>query len=250
MYPVVFQIGTFEVTSFGVMVAVGALVGLWLFNREIRRARLPDSAFDAAVAGIVGGMVGAKVIWTLEHAGSGPIAELLFSRGGLSWYGGLAGGVLAGLILITWRQLSTVAVLAAAAPALAIGHAIGRIGCFLVGDDYGWPTDLPWGVAFPRGLPPTDVPVHPTQLYEAFGLVPLAALLIHLRRSARPDAAVFGVYLLGAGALRFAIEFIRVHEPILGPLAIAHLASLAAIVDGAMLWFGTDREHVPQRRKS
>ena len=250
MYPVILRIGTFDVTSFGVMVAAGALVGLWLFNQEIRRARLPDSAFDAAVAGIVGGMVGAKVIWTVEHAGSGPITELLFSRGGLSWYGGLAGGVLAGLLLIRWRQLPTVAVLAAAAPALVIGHAIGRIGCFLVGDDYGWPTDLPWGVPFPRGLPPTDVPVHPTQLYEAFGLVPLAALLIHLRRSARPDAAVFGAYLLGAGALRFAIEFVRVHEPVIGPLAIAHLASLGAIFAGAMLWFRTNREHVPQRRKS
>jgi phosphatidylglycerol:prolipoprotein diacylglycerol transferase len=79
-----------------------------------------------------------------------------------------------------------VQVLAAATPALAVGHAIGRIGCFLVGDDYGRPTNLPWRIAFPEGLPPTAVPVHPTQLYEAAALVPLVILLMRWRRSGRP----------------------------------------------------------------
>jgi phosphatidylglycerol:prolipoprotein diacylglycerol transferase len=180
-------------------------------------------------------MLGAKLIWALEHAGDEPFANLLFSRGGMSWYGGFAGGVLAGLFVMQRRKLSKLAVLAAAAPALAVGHAIGRIGCFLVGDDYGWPTDLPWGVAFPQGLPPTDVPVHPTQLYEAAGLAAIAAILLRLRRAGRPDGVVLGRYLMLAGALRFAIEFVRVHEPVLGPLAVAHLASLAAIAAGALL---------------
>jgi phosphatidylglycerol:prolipoprotein diacylglycerol transferase len=229
------RIGTFEITSFGVMVAMGALVGLWLFNRESHRAGLGDRAFDAAIAGIAGGMLGAKLIWALEHAGDEPFANLLFSRGGMSWYGGFGGGVLAGLFVMQRRKLSKLAVLAAAAPALAVGHAIGRIGCFLVGDDYGWPTDLPWGVAFPQGLPPTDVPVHPTQLYEAAGLAAIAIILLRLRAAGRPDAVVLGRYLMLAGALRFAVEFVRVHEPILGPFAVAHLASLAAIAVGAVL---------------
>jgi phosphatidylglycerol:prolipoprotein diacylglycerol transferase len=126
-------------------------------------------------------------------------------------------------------------VLAATTPALAAGAAIGRIGCFLVGDDYGWPTDLPWAVAFPVGVPPTTVPVHPTQLYETAALVPLAFLLIRWRALGRPDAFVLGAYLLLAGAIRFAIEFLRVHERVLGIFSVAHLASLMAISLGIAL---------------
>ncbi|HEX6212692.1 MAG TPA: prolipoprotein diacylglyceryl transferase family protein, partial [Methylomirabilota bacterium] len=167
MHPVLFRIGDFEVTSFGVMVALGALAGFWLFQRELRRSGLPPSAADAALWGLAGGFAGAKLLWVAEHAGEAPLADLLFSRGGLSWYGGLFGGVGAGIAAILVKGWPLVPVLAAATPGLAVGHLLGRIGCFLVGDDYGRPTDLPWGIAFPEGLPPTTVPVHPTQLYEA-----------------------------------------------------------------------------------
>ena len=96
-----------------------------------------------------------------NSAHTAPFMSLLFSRGGLSWFGGFLGGVGAGLWSLHRRRIPLVPALAAASPALAVGHAIGRIGCFMVGDDYGRPTDLPWGIAFPRGLPPTTVPVHP-----------------------------------------------------------------------------------------
>src|SRR5687767_12258000 len=183
MYPTLFRIGDFEVMTFGLMVAVAALVGLWLFRRELARRALPESGVDAAVAGVLGGLAGAKLLWAVEHAGEEPLLDLLLSRGGMSWFGGLVGGIAAGLWMLRRRQIPWLEGLAAAAPALAVGHAIGRIGCFLVGDDYGRPTDLPWGVAFPRGLPPTTVPVHPTQLYEAVGLAVIAWLLIRWRRS-------------------------------------------------------------------
>ncbi|MCA1586094.1 MAG: prolipoprotein diacylglyceryl transferase [Acidobacteria bacterium] len=235
MYPVLFRIGQFEVTSFGVLVAVGALVGLWLFSRELRRAGLPDGALDTGLAGVVGGLAGAKLLWAIEHSGEEPIVDLLLSRGGMSWFGGFAGGLIAGLWLMHRRRLPLIPVLAAATPGLAIGHAIGRIGCFLVGDDYGRPTDLPWAVAFPDGLPPTTVPVHPTQLYEAAVLVPIALLLLRWRRETRPDRVVLAAYLMLAGALRFAIEFIRVNERVVAELSVAHLASLAAIVAGIAL---------------
>jgi phosphatidylglycerol:prolipoprotein diacylglycerol transferase len=107
--------------------------------------------------------------------------------------------------------------LAAAAPALAFGHAIGRIGCFMVGDDYGRPTTLPWAIAFPQGLPPTTTPVHPTQLYEAAALAILGILLLRWRRERLPDRMVFARYLLGAGTIRFLIEFVRVNAPVAGP---------------------------------
>lgn len=235
MYPVLFRIGTFDITSFGVMVAIGALVGVWVFGRELARRGLPASAIDAAMAGIIGGLLGAKVLWVAEHLGETPFTDLLFSRGGMSWFGGLAGGIGTGLLVMWWRRIPVVAALAAATPALAIGHAIGRIGCFLVGDDYGRPTDLAWGVAFPRGLPPTDVPVHPTQLYEAFALALLAWCLVRWRRQDVPDAIVFGRYLVLAGSIRFAIEFIRVNVRLVGPFTLAHLVSLVLVIIGAGL---------------
>ncbi len=235
MYPTFFRIGNFEVTSFGVMVAIAALVGLWVFGRELARSGLPASASDAAMAGVFGGLLGAKLLWVAEHLGEEPLRDLLLSRGGMSWFGGLLGGVGTALIFMRRMRLPMVATLAAATPALAIGHAIGRIGCFLVGDDYGRPSDLPWAVAFPRGLPPTDVRVHPTQLYEMFALFVVAWLLIRWRRHGVPDAEVLGRYLVLAGAIRFAIEFIRVNKRIVGPLTLAHLVSLGLMIAGACL---------------
>lgn len=177
-------------------------------------------------------MAGAKLLWVFEHLGEEPAIDLLLSRGGMSWFGGFAGGVLAGLVVMQRKRLPKVAILAAATPALAVGHAIGRIGCFLVGDDYGRPTDLPWGIAFPDGLPPTTVPVHPTQIYEALALVPLAVLLFRWRRQERADAFVLGAYLLVAGAIRFAVEFLRVNERVVGPFSVAHVASMVVIFLG------------------
>ena len=238
IYPVIFRIGDFEITSFGVLVAVAALVGIFLFDRERRRSGLPDGALDAAMAGVFGGLAGAKLVWALEHMGrEGPFFELLFSRGGLSWFGGVAGGVGAGILVLRWRRLSIVRVLAAATPALAIAHAIGRVGCFLVGDDYGLPSHLPWAVAFPEGLPPTLVPVHPTQLYEMVALLPVAWLLVRWRRAGRPDHFVLGAYLVSTGLIRFAIEFLRLRQSLAGPFAVAHVAAFIAVMAGVALLY-------------
>jgi len=171
-------------------------MGLWVFRSELRRSDLSAEGVDAALVGVLGGLVGAKVVWAIEFRDEAPFLSLIFSRGGLSWFGGFLGGVGAGLWAPHRRRIPLMAALAAAAPALAIGHAIGRIGCFLVGDDYGRPTDLRWGVAFPEGLPPTSVPVPPTQLYETAGLMLIAWALIHMRRLSRPDVFVFGSYLV------------------------------------------------------
>lgn len=224
------------------MVATGALVGLWIFGRELGRSGLPASASDAAMAGVFGGLVGAKLLWVAEHLGEELFRDLVFSRGGMSWFGGLVGGVGTALVVIRWQRLPVVPILAAATPGLAVGHAIGRIGCFLVGDDYGRPSSLPWAVAFPRGLPPTIVPVHPTQLYEMVPLFLLGWLLIRWRRRGVPDVVVLGRYLLIAGAIRFAIEFIRVNDRILGPLTLAHLVSLALMIVGVALLVAGSRD--------
>ena len=239
MYPTLLRIGEFEITTFGALVACAALAGLWIFHRELARSGLPPGGVDAALVGVLGGLAGAKIIWAIEFRHDAPFLSLLLSRGGLSWFGGLLGGVSAGLWSLHRRRIPLVPALAAAAPALAIGHAIGRIGCFMVGDDYGRPTGLPWGVAFPRGLPPTTEPVHPTQLYETAGLALVAWLLIKWRREGVADAIVFGRYLVLAGALRFLIEFIRVNAHVAGPLTLAQLFSAAIMAAG--LWFMRSR---------
>ena len=235
IYPVLFRIGSFEITSFGVLVATAALVGVWLFRRELDRSGLPHGATDAAFAGIFGGLLGAKLWWTIEFFNTAPYLSLLLSRGGLSWFGGFTFGLAAGLLVIRLKRLPLMAILSAAAPALAIGHAIGRIGCFLVGDDYGKVSDLPWAVAFPEGLPPTFVRVHPTQLYEAIPLFVIGGLLLRLRKQRVPDRRVFGSYLLLVGGTRFLVEFVRVNAQVLGPFTIAQLASTAAMGVGTML---------------
>jgi phosphatidylglycerol:prolipoprotein diacylglycerol transferase len=241
MYPVLFRIGDFEITSFGMLVGIAALVGIWMFTRELTRSGLSSDAADAAVAGVIGGLIGAKLLWTVEFSGDAPVAELLFSRGGLSWFGGLIGGVGTGLWMLRRRRIPIVRALAAATPALAVGHAIGRIGCFMVGDDYGRPSDLPWAVAFPDGRPPTSVPVHPTQLYEAAALAIIALVLVKWRRDSIADRVVLGRYFVLAGSTRFAIEFVRINLRIVGPLTLAQILAAGLVLIGVSLLLGRSR---------
>ena len=105
MYPILFDVGGVEITSFGALVAVAGIVGLLVFRGELRRSRLPDQGIDAAIAGILGGLAGAKLLWVLEHLSTGEWTDLLFSRGGLSWFGGFAGGVAAALIVMRRHRL-------------------------------------------------------------------------------------------------------------------------------------------------
>jgi phosphatidylglycerol---prolipoprotein diacylglyceryl transferase len=235
MFPVLFRIGSFEITSFGVMVALGAALGILLLRRELQRAGVDLArGTDAALVGVLGGLLGAKLLYVAEHWAE-PFSETLFSRGGMSWFGGLTGGVLAGMALILIQRLPLMTMLAAAAPAMTLGQAVGRIGCFLVGDDYGRPTTLPWGIAFPQGLPPTLDRVHPTQLYEAGLLFPMTWLLVVLRRRGVSDRAVFGWYLVIAGGVRFLIELVRVNVKIALGLSTAQFFSIAALVFGLSL---------------
>ena len=138
-------------------------------------------------------------------------------------------------ILALRRRAPVLRVLAAATPAFAVGHLLGRIGCFLVGDDYGRPSSLPWAVAFPDGRPPTTVPVHPTQLYEAAALAGLGWALLHWRASGVADRIVLGRYLAAAGLIRFTIEFIRVNDPVVGPLTLAQLFASGLTIVGIFL---------------
>ena len=235
MYPVLFHLGSFEITSFGAMVALGAALGILLLRHELVRSGLDGAkGIDAALVGVLGGLAGAKLLYVIEHWAE-PLSDTLLSRGGMSWFGGFTGGVLAGLAMIAWQRMPLMTVLSAASPALALGQAVGRIGCFLVGDDYGRPTSLPWGIAFPQGLPPTTVRVHPTQLYESAFLFVATAILVTMRRRGTADRAVFGWYLVLAGTVRFLIEMVRVNVVVFAGLTTAQLFSVGLVALGAWL---------------
>jgi phosphatidylglycerol---prolipoprotein diacylglyceryl transferase len=238
MYPILWEPFGFPISTFGVMMALGFLAATSITARRMKEVGLdPEYASTMLLYCMLGGVLGAKLYYALDEGlrTGTPIASLLFSRSGITWYGGLIGGTLAAVLGCRVHGIPVRLYAEAVCVGAAVGQTIGRIGCFLVGDDYGRPSTLPWAVAFPRGLPPTDVPVHPTQLYEAIPLVGLAVLLTRLRAAGTPDRRVFGIYLLLAGLLRFAIEFLRVDERVLLGLSVAHLASLGAMAAGAAL---------------
>jgi phosphatidylglycerol:prolipoprotein diacylglycerol transferase len=233
-----FHLGPLEITGFGVMVAFGAAAGLWVLQKELAARLLADRAVDVGMAGVTGGLIGAKLLYVVEHVGREPLAAGLVSRGGMSWFGGMMGGALFALAVASALRLPMLPLLAAATPALALGQAFGRIGCFLVGDDYGRPSNLPWAVAFPDGLPPTLERVHPTQLYEALFLCVLAAALWRWRRSLVPDQALVVRYCLLAGGFRFLLEFIRLNVRVALGLTVAQWGSLLLVTLGtALAWW-------------
>jgi phosphatidylglycerol:prolipoprotein diacylglycerol transferase len=237
VYPTLFEIGNFQVSTFGLMVGIAFLVGGQLAALSFEREGLTrDDAWRVVVWCLVGGILGAKFWYAFEQLGRGApggFAEHLFSRGGLTWYGGLIGGVVAAWLCTRVAKLPWLVVCNASAPTLAIGQALGRVGCFLVGDDYGRVSDVPWAIAFPKGLPPTTDPVHPTMLYEVAWLLP-AGWLLWKRRGRSPF--LLGEYLFLAGLGRLWIEGLRTNPALLGPFTNAQLVGLACMAIGAGGW--------------
>src|ERR1051326_5943884 len=148
MYPTLIKIGSFEITTFGLMMFLAFVAAGWVLTRQFRRYGLSDElASTMVMAAAIGGIVGAKIYYAILYRSW----HELFARAGLVWYGGLIGGVLACSYVVIRNKVDWLVAADATAPALAIGYALGRIGCFLVGDDYGAPTSGWWGIAFPKG---------------------------------------------------------------------------------------------------
>lgn len=254
VYPLRFQLGPIEITGFGLMMMVAFLFAGWAAERELhRRGRSDEFAWSLVVAAAFGGIVGAKLwYFALHHS-----VDALFSRGGLVWYGGFLGGVTAVIVNSIRLKVPTRFTAELTAPSLAIGYSLGRVGCFLVQDDYGRATDLPWAMAFPNGVPPTtaqnmatvfghEIPqgaspfevlaVHPTQLYEAAIMMLVFWLLWRLRAHQHAVGWLFALYLVCAGSERLLVEFFRAKDDrLLGPFTVAQLASTLAVLVGIAL---------------
>ena len=247
MYPTLFRIGDFPVTSYGVMLVLAFIASAFVVAIEWkRRGWDPAAAQDVALAAMFGGIVGSKLYWAVDHwdlLTSDPVGAL-FSRGGFTYLGGLAGGILAVVALIAMRGWPMGKAVDSCAVAVPVGNILGRVGCFLVGDDYGSPTDLPWGVAFPEGSPPTTRPVHPTQIYEILFTLPIFALLWWQREKDLPDYFMFWEFCFLYGIQRFAIEIWRVNPAVALGLTAAQLLSLTMVVTGGigMAWVWRNRK--------
>jgi phosphatidylglycerol---prolipoprotein diacylglyceryl transferase len=257
MLPVLIEIGGFRVTTFGVSIALAFVLAAWVMAGALRRrGEDPDVAWDLAGWAAACGILGAKTYYLLLHLPQTldhPWAAIT-SRSGLVWYGGFIGGTLGALLRLRRLGVPVRPAADAAAPALALGYAVGRIGCFLVGDDWGRPSSLPWAVAFPRGAPPStagnlrafgvEIPaavpdaevltVHPTQLYEAALSLLVLGMLVRLRPGVAPRPGTLGfAWLALAGLSRFAVEFLRAKDDrVLGPFSVAQAISLGLVAAG------------------
>ncbi len=204
MYPEI-DLGPLTLQTFGLMFALAFLAaGALIWKRLGEIGKPPDWAYEIGFAALVGGVVGSRVYFLVQNYSEvkDDLLGNLFSGSGLVWYGGAIGGALAVSLWAWYRRFLGLALLDLAAPALALGYAIGRCGCQLSGDgDYGKAWDGPWAMAYPDGTVPTDQTVHPTPIYETLAMGLGAWILWQLRDRVRAGV-LFALYLLYAGAER------------------------------------------------
>jgi phosphatidylglycerol:prolipoprotein diacylglycerol transferase len=256
--PFKFYLGRIELTGFGL--AMMAAFGIaHMVAQTVLRQRGDDDEImnDVTFAALVGTIVGGKLYFAINETVAGrPFVSALFSRAGFVYWGGFLGSVLLAWLVIRWRRQIFLRIADGAAVGIAAGYAIGRTGCWAVGDDYGRPWSGPLAVSFPRGMPPstvanmnaefhanlpaslspdTVVSVYPTQLLEvALGVV-MFLILWRLRRHEHRAGWLFGMYCVLAGVERFIVEFFRAKGDVVGPLTSAQWVALAIAAVGALL---------------
>jgi phosphatidylglycerol:prolipoprotein diacylglycerol transferase len=258
MYPILFEFKGIQVTTFGLMLGIAFLTAGWVISLDCpRKGYNKDVAWSLLMGALIGGIVGAKLYYAFLNW---PLLvryplQTLFSRAGLVWYGGFIGGTLGVIYMARREKLPVPEVADMAALGVPIAYAIGRIGCFLVGDDYGRPTDSWVGIAFPKGSPPSSagnlresfgvavpesVPdwevlrVFPTQLFEVVLGLMIFALLWRLRRHTHRAGWLFMLYLVLAGLARMFVEVFRAKDDrFFGPFTLAQVISFTLIVGGA-----------------
>jgi phosphatidylglycerol:prolipoprotein diacylglycerol transferase len=236
MYPVLLQLGSFELRSYGVIVALSFLLGLWLSVKEAKRNGLdPALIQDFALYAFLGGIIGARLYFVAFSAPAyflrRPWEILAIWHGGLGIIGALAGGFLVALWYCRTKKLSLWRLADVLAPGIILGQAAGILACLANGDSYGRPADLAWAITYtnPRAMAPLNVPLHPVEIYEMAAYLVVFLVVWGVRARYKTEGFVFLTYLAGYGIARFFVEFFR------GNPAIFALGIPAAQVFGVAL---------------
>ena len=256
--PFVFALGPLKLTGFGIAMMAAFGIAHTVAQTVLRQRGDDDEIMnDVTFAALIGTIVGGKLYFAINETIAGrDFVSALFSRAGFVYWGGFLGSVLLSWLVIRWRKQPFLRIADGAAVGIAAGYAIGRTGCWAVGDDYGRPWDGPLAVSFPRGAPPstvanmnaefhanlpaslspdTVVSVYPTQLLEvALGVV-MFWILWRMRKHEHGAGWLFGMYCVLAGTERFIVEFFRAKGDIVGPLTSVQWMALAIGAAGALL---------------
>ena len=238
MSPILFELGPIRIATYGVMLAIGFLCGLWILRRELMHRHLDTHLADRIVfAAMIGGVIGGKAFHLMEypHTFLADPLGTVFSGYGLAWYGGFLGGSAAVLWTIRRHQALEWVTIDAIAPALVVGYFFGRGGCELSGDGcYGVVTDGPWGKTYPNGAVPTLDHVHPTPMYEMLQMACIFGILWALRDRLKPGM-LFGLYLVLMAVARFVVEFVRRTPEVLWGLTVHQWVSMGLVVVGVYI---------------
>ncbi len=241
MYPDLVQIGNITISSYSVMVAIAYLVAYYVMGLEVKRKGYDDSIADwILLAALFGGLGGAKILFLFQNVTFSEFFNdpIRFLSSGLTFLGGLLGAILLLYVVCIWKKVRFWTMADCTAPALVLAYGIGRIGCLLVGDDYGVPTTVPWALSFPNGSPPTTEMVHPTQIYDTILMSFIFVSLWEIRKNNYPAGWLFSLTLMILGIQRFLVEFLRNTTPsFIEGLSQAQLISIAIFIFGAFNLF-------------
>jgi phosphatidylglycerol:prolipoprotein diacylglycerol transferase len=221
VHPIAFHLGSFPVHSYGVMIALAFLAGLWTATRRARRENISgEKIADVTLWIMVGGILGARAVYVMtywrEEFADQPFSEIfMIQHGGLVYYGGFIGATIAGMIYVRWKKLPLWKTADVLAPSIALGSVFGRTGCLLNGCCYGRPTDLPWGFTFTNPQAhelsgtPLGIPLHPTEIYDGLLNLALYFFLTWLFRHKKFDGQIFATYLICYAVTRSIVEYFR-----------------------------------------
>jgi phosphatidylglycerol:prolipoprotein diacylglycerol transferase len=232
------HIGPLELKTFGICFAAGFLAAGVILGRRFPEIGKPaDWSYEMVFAALIGGLVGSRLDYLLQNWSdvSDDLVGNIVSGSGLVWFGGLVGGALGVVLWARWRRFLGWELFDTAAVPLAIGYAIGRVGCQLSGDgEYGIHSDLPWAMSYPDGTVPTTDTVHPTPVYETIAMGLVGVVLWRLRDRFAPGV-LFGLYLIAAGVERLLVEFVRRNDEVVAGLTQPQLISLVLMAIGAAI---------------
>jgi len=236
------------------MMALAFFAGLWTATRRARLVNVPgDTVTDVTLWLMAGSVIGARFVyvttyWKQQFAGQPWTEIFMIQHGGLVYYGGLIGAVISGAAYLRWKKLPLWKIADVLAPSIALGSVFGRIGCLLNGCCYGRACHLPWAITFTNpdarefSGTPLDIPLHPTEIYDALLNLALYAILAWTFRHKRKfDGQIFAMYLAGYAICRSTVEFFRGDYPQdhihAGIFTSAQLLSIPIFVAGLILWF-------------